>query len=348
MDAYLRRHTGNPDDAVVPRRMPAAVVRRTGGPDAVRVERTAVPTPDAGEVLIEVAAAAVNPVDAKARRGLVGATLPLVPGTDVAGVVVRSRSPRVAPGERVAGLAASGSHAAFATARADELVPVPDGLDDASAAAIPVSGLTAWQAVHDHGAVSRGQTVVVVGAAGGVGHLAVQFAKHAGAAVVGTGSTRNRRFVLDLGADDYVDYTRQALGRVVADADVVIDTVGGAATPTLVDVLHAGGVLVGIEYPAPADWPRTQARARQRGRRADLLVMRSDRSQLQRIVDLVARGDVRVEVEAVLPLDDVGRTHERLETRHTRGKLVLAMDGWSAAVGAARAPASRLVSTLPT
>ena len=143
----------------------------------------------------------------------------------------------------------------------------PAGLSHEQAAAIPVAGLTAWQALFDRAGLQRGQTVLVVGAAGGVGHLAVQFASRAGARVIGTGSSRNRDFVLGLGADDYVDYAERDVAEATSGVDVVFDTVGGAGTESLLKTLRDGGVLVTIASVAPEE------AARARGVRAEGLSM---------------------------------------------------------------------------
>jgi NADPH:quinone reductase-like Zn-dependent oxidoreductase len=150
-----------------------------------------------------------------------------------------------------------------------------------------------------------------------VGHFGVQFAKITGARTIGTGSTRNRDFVLGLGADEYVDYTAQDVAEVVQDADVALDTVGGETTASLVPTVRPGGVIVTIASAPPED------AARERGMRAELLIMSPDADQLARIADLVAAGDVRVEIAEVLPLAEVARAHELSESGHTRGKIIL-------------------------
>lgn len=134
----------------------------------------------------------------------------------------------------------------------------PESVSHQHAAAIPVAGLTAWQALFDRGALHSGQTALVAGAAGGLGHFAVQFAKLAGAWVIGTGSTRNRDFVLSLDADEYVDYTGQDVGEVVSGADVAFDTVGGETTALLLPVVREGGILTTIAS-APPTRPRAGA-----------------------------------------------------------------------------------------
>jgi NADPH:quinone reductase-like Zn-dependent oxidoreductase len=297
--------------------MQAVVVHETGGPDVLRLEETEPPSPEEGEVLIRVRAASVNPVDWKYRSGYAPKPLPAVLGNDVSGTVEESRAEGYAEGDDVFGIAASGGYAELASTSAAVIAKKPAGVTHEQAAAIPVAGLTAWQALFDRGGLQSGQTALVAGAAGGVGHFAVQFAKVAGARVIGTGSERNRDFVLGLGADEYVDYTKQDVGEAVKDVDVVFDTVGGETTASLVPTVRDGGTLVTIASAPPED------AARERGFRAELLVMSPTSEQLTRIAELVAGGEVHVELSEVLPLGEVRRAHELSETGHTRGKIVL-------------------------
>ncbi|HEY3185923.1 MAG TPA: NADP-dependent oxidoreductase [Solirubrobacteraceae bacterium] len=297
--------------------MQAVLMRQTGDPDVLRLEEAERPEPGDGEVLIRVRAVSVNPIDWKYRRGFAERPLPAVLGNDVSGTVEATRAEDFNEGDDVLGFAPSGGYAEFAAASAAALARKPAALSYEQAAALPVAGLTAWQALFDRGGLERGQTALIAGAAGGVGHLAVQFAKLAGARVIGTGSSRNRDFVLGLGADEYVDYTQQDVAGAVSDADVVFDTVGGDTTQSLVPTVREGGIIVTIAS-APPEQP-----ARERGARAELLVMSPNAEQLARIAELVAAGDVRVEIAETLPLSEVARAHELSESGHTRGKIVL-------------------------
>jgi NADPH:quinone reductase-like Zn-dependent oxidoreductase len=297
--------------------MRAVVIHETGGPEVLHYEETERPDPGDGEVLIRVRAASVNPVDWKYRRGLSEKPLPAVLGNDASGTVEVSRAEAFAEGDDVFGIVASGGYAEFATTPAALVARKPAALSHEHAAAIPVAGMTAWQALFDRGGLERGQTALIAGAAGGVGHFAVQFAKRAGARTIGTGSTRNREFVLGLGADEYVDYTEQDVADVVQDADVVLDTVGGEVTASLVPAVRPGGIIVTIAAAPPED------AARQRGARAELLITSPEAELLAQIGDLVASGEVRVEIAEALPLTEVARAHELSESGHVRGKIVL-------------------------
>jgi NADPH:quinone reductase-like Zn-dependent oxidoreductase len=297
--------------------MRAVLLSETGGPEVLRVQDVARPEPGDGEVLIRVRAASINPIDWKYRRGLSSKQLPAVLGNDISGTVERSQADAFAEGEDVSVLAPRGCDAGFSTLLAPAIACKPPGLTHEQAAAIPVAGLTAWQALFDRGGLQRGQTLLVAGAAGGVGHLAVQLGKHAGARVIGTGSARNREFVLALGADEYVDYTAQDVAEAVGDVDVAFDTVGGSTTATLVPTVREGGVIVVIAGAPPEE------QAAERGVRAELLIMSPSAEQLAKIAELVAAGEVRVEIAGTFSLSQVAAAHELSEAGHTRGKLIL-------------------------
>src|SRR5437868_5427472 len=281
--------------------MRAVVTHETGPPDVLRYEEAERPEPGDGEVVIRVHAASVNPVDWKYRRGIAEKPLPAVLGNDVSGTIETSRAEGFAQGEDAFGFAASGGYAELATAAAAAIAKKPAGLSHEQAAGIPVAGLTAWQALFDRGGLERGQTALIAGAAGGVGHFAVQFAKHAGARVIGTGSSRNRDFVLGLGANEYVDYTQQDVGEVVSGVDVAFDTVGGETTQSLLPAVREGGILVAI-----AGTPPEEA-ARERGVRTDVFRAAASPEQLSRIAELIVGGEIRVEVTEVLPLAEIRR-----------------------------------------
>jgi NADPH:quinone reductase-like Zn-dependent oxidoreductase len=238
----------------------------------------------------------------------------------MSGSVELSRAADFSEHDDVFGLPASGGYAQYATADPRGIASKPAGLSYEQAAALPVAGLTAWQALFDRAELERGQTVLIAGAAGGVGHLAVQFAKHAGAYVIGTGSSRNRDFVMGLGADEYLDYTQQDVREAVSGVDLAFDTVGGESTESLLAIVREGGVLVTIASAPPED------AARERGVRAELLSMKRNSAQLARIAELVDAGEVHVELSEVLPLAQVRLAHEQSESGHTRGKIVLLVD----------------------
>src|SRR5262249_11993946 len=206
------------------RSMRAIVIHEAGGPEGMHLEGGGRPEPDEGEVLVRVHAASVNPVDWKVRRGPSRGPLPAVIGQDFSGIVEASRAEGLAEGDEVFGVSSSGAYAEYATAPAATIAKKPDGVSHEQAAALPTAGCTAWEALFDRAELEDGQTALVNGAAGGVGHLAVQFAVVAGAEAIGTGSTTNRDFVMGLGAEEFVDYTQQDVGEDVKNVDVALDT----------------------------------------------------------------------------------------------------------------------------
>jgi NADPH:quinone reductase-like Zn-dependent oxidoreductase len=233
-------------------------------------------------------------------------TPPIVPGHEVAGVVeaVGPDAAGLAAGDEVYGLIdfrRDGADAECVAVRATELAPKPVTLTHALAAAVPLSALTAWQALFDQGGLRAGQRVLIHGGAGGVGSFAVQLARWRGTHVVATASARDTELVRDLGADEVIDYRTQRFEEVVADMDLVFDTVGGETWERSWDVLRPGGRLVSIAVPRPPE------RETGDGRRAIWFVVESNRTQLIDIGGLIDGGHLRPIVSAVLPLAE-GRT----------------------------------------
>lgn len=296
--------------------MRAVVIHETGGPEVLRLEDVPDPEPGEGEVLVRVRAVAVNPIDWKLRKGMMPRALPAILGSDIAGVVERSHAEGFGEGEEVFGFA-SGAYAELAVARSEAIAHKPGALTDAQAAALPVAALTAWQALFDRGGLKAGQRALVAGGAGGVGHLAVQFAKQAGAVVIATGSPRNRDFVVGLGADEYINYTTQEVSELVREVDVAFDTVGGGVTASLIPCMREGGTLVTITGAVP------EQEAAQAGVSAQMMIMKPDPEQLAHVGALVANGVVHVEVAEVMALEEVQRAHSLSESGRTRGKLIL-------------------------
>ena len=297
--------------------MRAVVVHETGDVDVLRLEDVEQPVPGEGEVLVRVRAASVNPIDWKLRRGLMPKQPPWIPGSDAAGVVEVSNAEGFSAGEEVFGLLGTGSYAEFGIAVPATLAHKPDHLPHEQAAAMPVAVLTAWQGLFERGGLQEGQTVLVSGASGGVGHLAVQLAAGAGAQVLGTGSPASREFVLGLGAKRFIDYTSEDLATAAKDVDLVFD-VAGRNTDELLQTIRPG------REDGP-DRRRPTGGGSEREVDAELLMMSPDSAELERLAVLVADGVIRVALDAVMPLEDVQRAHALSEAGHVRGKLVLTL-----------------------
>lgn len=304
--------------------MNAVRIHTTGSTNTMVYENAPRPEPAADEILIRVHAAGVNPVDWKMRIGAVPLGQPHFPailGRDVSGVVVRRGGvvDTCNEGDPVFALLQrhGGGYAEYALAAVGEFAPKPRNLQHTEAAAVPLAALTAWQGLFEHGGLADGQTVLIHGAGGGVGHFAVQFARLAGARVVATASAADLNFVSALGADIVLDLSAMPFQRVVNEVDLVFDLVAGVTQKNSWAVLRDGGTLVSALGP-----PRREPAAPPRSSGKGFLV-RPDAAQLRHIGVLLEQGDVTVRVSRELALAQARTAHELLETEHNQGKTVL-------------------------
>jgi NADPH:quinone reductase-like Zn-dependent oxidoreductase len=304
---------------------------RFGGPEVLKVVELERPQPLPTEVLVRVHAAGVNPVDYKSREGggmagVLGEP-PFVLGWDVSGVVeeIGFGVHTLTVGDEVYGMPwfprAASAYAEYVTAPARQFAKKPANLSHAEAAAIPLAGLTAWQILTAAASLEKGQRVLIHAAAGGVGHLAVQFAKHLGAHVIGTASKEKHDWLLALGADEVIDYHATSVEDATGDLDLVVDLIGSETTlAQSVKVLKPGGLLVAVPGGTSAE---LLAAADAAGVRAKPFLVEPDGPALGEIAALVEAGEVRIEVEQVFPLAEAAAAHRQLATGRTRGKLVL-------------------------
>jgi len=309
------------------RTMHAVLIRRFGGPEVVELAEIPVPEPRAGEVLVKVEAASLNPVDYKIRGGkyplVQDDRLPYVLGRDFSGTVAHSDDPAWPAGTLVHGLleVEHGSLAQYTVARADELVRVPGAMERIVAAAVPLAGLTAWQGLFDHGGLQAGQRVLIHAGAGGVGHLAVQLAKARGAYVITTVSTDDVALARSLGADEVVDHKKQRFESMLRDIDLVYDLVGDDTQERSWAVLRKGGVLVStVQEPS-------KEKAEAIGVRGVRYLAVSNAAQLGEIDALIQSGKVRPLVARTFAYGDAKEALRALEQGHGAGKLVLDMAG---------------------
>ncbi|WP_371493939.1 NADP-dependent oxidoreductase [Kitasatospora sp. NBC_00374] len=298
-----------------------------GGPEVLRPTETDRPEPGVGEILVRTHAAGVNPIDWKTREH--GAFLgkpPFVLGWDVSGVVeaVGLGVRLFQPGDEVYGMPLfpeqAGAYAEYVAAPARHFAHKPAELGHAEAAALPLAGLTARQALVDVGRVQAGQRVLIHAAAGGVGHLAVQIAASFGAHVIATARTANHDALRALGADELLDYTAVDVNTVVRDVDFVLDSLGGANTAATLATLKDGGTLVSL--PSPEE-DAVIPQAAERGVRAGFMLVQPDRTGLLAISDLVRTGQLRPLMGPAFPLERAGDAHRVGEKAGTLGKIVL-------------------------
>ena len=299
-----------------------------GDPGVLTMAEIDRPEPIPSEVLVRVEATAVNPVDAMVRSGafaLIGPP-PFVLGWDIAGVVeaVVPGVTRFAVGDRVFGMPffprPGGGYAEFVAVPSRQLARIPTGMDAVTAAALPMAGLTAWQALVDAVRVTPGQRILIHGGGGGVGHLAIQIAKERGAVVTTTASAAKHDFVRGLGADEIIDYRAVDFTHAVRDIDVVFDTVGGQVGYQSLKVLRPGGRLVTIVERADVALTAATLAA---GMQFVGITVEPDYTSLEHLAGLVESGRLRPHVGQVFPLAEAAKAHEVIESGSTQGKLVL-------------------------
>jgi NADPH:quinone reductase-like Zn-dependent oxidoreductase len=328
--------------------MDAIRVHEAGGPEVLRYERVPIPAIGAGEVLVRVHAVGVNPPDRYLRDGMrilppelrPDVPFPAILGSDISGVVVAVADDvtAFAEGQEVFGLirfpgALGEAYAEYVAAPATDLALTPDGLDHVHAAALPMAGLTAWQllvdnsagvvppfqeAIHRPIALGSSSRVLINGAAGGVGHIALQLAKWKGAHVTAIASGRHDAFLRDLGADDVIDYTTVSADRIPGGFDLVVDTVGGPTTGRFLRSVVRGGALYPVFF-GPVD----PADAAEVGVVVSSTQVQANGGQLARLAELATAGAVRVAIDATFPLASAVEAHVRADEGHLQGKIVL-------------------------
>jgi NADPH:quinone reductase-like Zn-dependent oxidoreductase len=301
--------------------MKTVLIREYGSNDVVEVIDVLRPEPGAGEVLVKVHAAGVNPIDWKIRGGAgerMGMTLPIRLGSEVVGTIETCGAgvSQFQKGDAVFGMVPSGAFSQYAVVKADHLVLKPKNVSFVEAAAIPLAGTTAWQALFDEAKLLAGQRLLITNSSGGVGSLAIQFAKARGARVTAVASGRNEKFVRDLGADHFIDYTRQAFEDIATDMDVVLDTMGGEVYHRALRTLKKGGKMITVvAFP--------QDEAERYGVSAKRSFTVPNAQSLSEIARLVEAGKVTPHVDRVLAFAEVRDALAISEAGRTRGKIVL-------------------------
>lgn len=307
-------------------------ISQFGDPDVLVIQSSEVPQPQAGEVLIKVHFAGINPIDVKTRAGLGWAAsenkdnLPWVPGYDISGEIVElgEGSERFAVGENVAGFIGfpltGGGYSQYISVPESALSLVPDSITLEAAAALPLAGQTALQAL-DKAGVNEGDRVLILAGAGGVGHIAIQVAVAAKAEVFTTCSEANLDYMATLGAHA-VNYQFAPVSERVEEADVLIDLVGGDAALDALKCLKDGAKVVTV--------PTLTAeliceKAKLLGFEASGMLVDPNPEQLDALLYMVSVGLVKTEIQKVFPMDEVSAAHQHIETGHTRGKILLDM-----------------------
>ncbi len=313
--------------------MHAIQLQDIGGINALTEATVPRPEPDRDEVLVRVHAAGVNPLDWLVCRGtlpeLLDDSLPWIPGWDVSGVV-ESVGPAVTafePGDAVYGMVrlpgVGGTFAEYATLSVDELAPKPEGLSHTEAAGVPMVGQTAYHALFAEAGLEAGQRVLIHAAAGGVGHMAVQFAADTDAHVVGTASGRNAAYLRDLGVDEVINYRTQQFEAATEPVDVVLDAVGGAVLERSAEVVRPGGTIVTLPEQPSDDLVETVSHEHEVAVRFFSVTTDAAPATLQRVTDHIEAGSVTPTISETYTLSEAQTALAASATGHVRGKLVL-------------------------
>lgn len=308
--------------------MKAAQINQYGGQDVLQVTNGAEkPKPGPDQVVVEVSAAGLNPFDWKVREGYMKDFIPLqfpaTLGGDLAGTVaeVGENVSGFTVGQAVYGMAnavsGSGSYAEFTRVTASQLVAQPKSIDPVTAAALPLAGVSAYQAVVDHINLQPNQKILIHGGAGGIGTLAIQIAKNIGATVATTASTDDLEYVKELGADVVIDYTQQDFSKELSDYDAVFDTVGGETATKSFDVLKEGGTLVSMVEQSDNGLAAAK--------NITFIPQQSKTTQerLTKLAELADAGAIKIHIDKVFSLDQAPEALEYLKTGHPRGKVVI-------------------------
>ncbi|MEH1883090.1 NAD(P)-dependent alcohol dehydrogenase [Nostoc sp.] len=312
--------------------MKAVVIRRYGAAEVLQYEDVEQPKIEPTQLLVKVRASSVNPIDWKIRQGMLslitGSNFPKILGFDVAGdvVAVGSGVTRFKPGDAIYGSTSfpGGGYAEFAAVPENVVALKPTNLNYEEAAAVPLAALTALQSLRDQGNIQTGQTVLINGAAGGVGIFGVQIAKALGAVVTGVSSTKNLDLVKSLGADRVIDYTQQDFAEDIAQYDIIFDAVGKRSLSETKRVLKPNGVYI-TTVPNPKVMLEIVLTAFLPGQKAKFLFEKPNTPDLVYLKELIEGGKIRVAIDRTYPLQELAAAHSYSETGRAAGKIAIAV-----------------------
>lgn len=312
--------------------MKAAIINEFGDAEVLKITELDKPRVNEDQVLIRVMAAGINPVDTKVRAGTSGISkkikLPVILGWDVSGIIetVGKNVNDFKPGDAVFGCigfpALGNGYAEYTLADPKLLAKKPANITFEEAAAVPLAGLTAYQAINEHLKVTSTQKILIQAAAGGVGHLAVQFAKLNGAFVIGTGSEKSENLVKKLGVNEFIDYKKQKFETLVSNLDAALDAMGGDILYRSISCVKTGGKVVCLPSSTKDD-PKAIEIAREKSIELSWPMMYADGSQMNIIARLMEEKKLKVVVDRIFTLDQIVWAHKTVETHGTHGKIVV-------------------------
>lgn len=311
--------------------MKAAIIDRYGAPEVLQVAEVAQPEIKPDQLLVKVAASSINPIDWKMRKGmlkiLTGNKFPIILGFDVSGevITVGSQVTQLQPGQliytRLSQLT-GGAYAEYAPVSEKVAALKPTNLSHEEAAAVPLAGLTALQALRDQGQLKAGQRVLINGASGGVGTFAVQIAKVLGADVTGVCGSRNLDLVKSLGADSVLNYAEQDFTKGATQYDIVFDVVGNRSFSECKAVLQPQGIYVTTQ-PFPANFLQSFLTSLLPGQKYKVILLKSNRADLMYLKEQIEAGKIRSIIDRTYPLSEIAAAHAYSETERAVGKIVI-------------------------
>lgn len=311
--------------------MKAAVINRFGGPEVFEISQIDVPEIAEDELLIEVKGGSLNPIDWKQRKGnhrfIFGSKFPIVLGYDVSGVVVKTgtKVQRFNIGDKVCGVLNNkygGGLAQFTSGTESCFTIIDDAVQIAEAAVLPLSGLTALQVLRDKAGIKAKQKLLLIGAAGGVGHYALQIASIYGADIVAVSSDRHRNFISNLADCQFVDYTKTDIRKLSKRFDIVFDTIGTYPFPDYHHLLYPGGIHVNI-LPRPKILYHKILALFTKGKKAQTLLMKHSSEDLQLLMEWIVEKKLKLCIHKEFTLEQIGEAHAYMQEGHTEGKILI-------------------------
>jgi NADPH:quinone reductase-like Zn-dependent oxidoreductase len=308
--------------------MKAIVLNEAGGVDKLTYQDIEKPVLKSGEILVKTKNIGMNPMDVHIRGNeqiltrFLGSERPAILGWDISGEVVEKADDVTdfEIGDAVFGLTKGKGYAEYVAVKTRIMAHKPENISYEEAAAVPVVGITAWEALIKVGNVKKGDKVLIHAGSGGVGYMAIQLAKYLGATVIATSSGKNRDFVLSLGADRHIDYTIEKFYEVVKDVDFVLDPIGGETRLKSIDVVKKNGTIVSI---IPPQFEEAQEKAREKGVNLILLLGQGNKEEMESLAGLLREGVLKVHVSAVYPFSQMADAHLQIESKRTVGKIVI-------------------------
>lgn len=312
--------------------MKAAIINRFGPPEVLKIEEVEKPVPNDNQVLIKIQFTGINPVDAKVRAGTSGMSkqlhLPAILGWDISGTIekVGKNVTEFKTGDEVFGCIGfpglGKTYAEFAVADPKLITIKPSSVSFEEAAAVPLAGLTAYQAINEHLKITEGKKILIQAAAGGVGHLAVQFAELNGAFVAGTASGKNEDFLKSLGLDQFINYKKEKFEDVFLNGDAVLDAMGGEILYRSFSCVKKGGRVVCLPSSTKND-PKAIELAQQSEVQIIWPMMHPDGEEMNIIARLLDQKKLKVKIDKIFDLNEIVQAHKAIETHETDGKVIV-------------------------